>query len=125
MKFCTLILSLVILPIAIMANIPATIDSLKSRLDSDLQDSARFEILLQLHQELIKFDTAQSLSYLRQAIELSDKKQHIEQFAKAQLKMANFQWKHANLPAAGTAIKIVQDILAEINDPKIQATFFM
>lgn len=99
------------------------VDSLQLILMSNPHDTLKVDIHLALHRKLHD-DSARSMQYLTDAIELSQKIQDSKRLSKAYLALARVHDYAGNLSGAKEALAKVQGQIKYIHDAKIEANFY-
>ncbi|MGI9550144.1 MAG: tetratricopeptide repeat-containing sensor histidine kinase [Aurantibacter sp.] len=94
-------------------------------LDEAEVDTIKVDLYLDLHKTFVRQDTTKSLKYLDQAIALSGQIPDRRRLALAYLKVCNFRWKKGQFKKAKNALLQVEGLLPSLNDPQIEATFYL
>ena len=100
-------------------------DSLLAILRANPHDTVKIDTYLLLHTEFLPEDTTQSLKYLHQAINASEKVDDKRRISRSYLELCNYLWHRGRLNDAKQALINVEQQITFVHDPLIKATFYI
>ena len=98
-------------------------DSLLSLLGKNPSDTAKIDLYIALHKNLLTDDSAQAMNYLRHAISLSEKIDDKKGIAMSYLNLGDHLWKTGSYNEAKQALVNVKKQNDMLKDPKIEALY--
>ena len=114
---------LFIFPLQLLAQ--SEIDSLIAVLNNDHHDTVKIDLYTKLHQAHLSTDTTEAVSYINQAIALSEKINDPSWISRSYLKLCNYRWKKSQFKEAKLALDKVREQQPNISDAKIMATYYL